>query len=117
LRLGLRIRIYPVSSAGPFIAALIGQTASHYKILSKFGEGGMGVVCKTEDAEVNLAVEPKGIPSVFLASPTPNDHLQPTFLLIPFNTLLTQTLLTPRCRASSVWFKKGPLTGILAYVF
>ena len=44
---------------------------------------------------VYLAVEPKGIPSVFLANPRPRDYRQPAFLLIPFNTLLTQTLLTP----------------------
>jgi len=49
--------------------SLVGSTISHYKILEKLGEGGMGVVCKAEDAEVNLAVKQKGIPSVFLADP------------------------------------------------
>jgi serine/threonine protein kinase len=50
---------------------VLGKTISHYKVLEKIGEGGMGEVYLAEDSRLDRKVALKFLPERFVQVPLP----------------------------------------------
>ena len=50
--------------------SMIGETILHYKIISKLGEGGMGVVYKAEDTKLDRLVAMQFLPAHLIDAET-----------------------------------------------
>jgi serine/threonine protein kinase len=55
---------------------MVGKTISHYRIIERLGEGGMGIVYKAEDLKLKRTVALKFLPETFSANPAALERFQ-----------------------------------------
>ncbi len=53
---------------------MIGKILSHYKVIEKIGQGGMGEVYRAEDTTLEREVAIKMLPEQFTQDPQEDDH-------------------------------------------
>src|SRR5437588_870974 len=66
----------PLSETPDFAADLAGQTVSHYRILSRLGSGGMGIVYEAEDIRLGRRVALKFLPADVARDPRALQRLE-----------------------------------------
>ena len=89
------------------LALLTGQTISHYEILEKLGEGGMGEVYKARDTRLDRHVAIKVLPAADVADPARKARFLQEAKPPPPSTIQASSTSTtsPRtaARTSSPW--------------
>jgi serine/threonine protein kinase/tetratricopeptide (TPR) repeat protein len=64
------------ASIGMTFRSMVGETVSHYRVLSRIGSGGMGVVYEAEDTKLRRRVAMKFLPGEVASDRTAFDRLQ-----------------------------------------
>src|SRR5580658_2023738 len=64
------------ASIGMTFRSMVGETVSHYRVLSRIGSGGMGVVYEAEDTKLRRRVAMKFLPGEVASDRTAFDRMQ-----------------------------------------